>query len=405
MKLGYILHLASSNLRTRKLRTFLTVGGMAIGIGAIVFLVSLGFGLQKLIVGRITNVQALTVLDVSTGASAILKIDDEVLGSFKKIQNVVGVSPSMSQSGQVVKGQSVTDAALFGSESQYLGIEGIVVSFGTVYTDTQKNTAVASTTLAELIGIKNPKDLIDQQVTLRVVVPSTDTTVTQGTKQADESAIQTKDIEVTIAGIFPGDSSLMYLPINFFKDLGFTTFNLAHVKIDDREHLAGARSIIEEQGYQVDSVADTVGQIDRIFVVFQFLMGAFGLVAMLVASLGTFNTLTVSLLERTREVGIMKSLGTTSKDIYFLFLSESLLIGSLGGFCGIILGYGLGQGVNIAINTLASKLGGSQVNIFYLPIGFLALIIGIILLVGLVTGFYPARRASKINVLDALRYE
>ncbi|MFA6474270.1 MAG: FtsX-like permease family protein [Patescibacteria group bacterium] len=419
MKFGYIIYLAASSLRMRKLRSFLTIGGMAIGIGAIVFLVSLGFGLQALIVSRVTNVAAITVLDVSVGASTILKINEESLKKFRALPNVISVSSSISQSGQVVRGESVTDIALYGVQAQYLTIEGVVTNFGTTYTSDDEQSAIVSATAAELLGAKVPQDLLGQKVTMRIVLPDTgpveqerslvntnaSTANTNGNTNTSTSSIKTKDVEVKIVGIVPSDNSLAYMPLKIFTDAGITNFNLARVKLDTRENLAAARTAIEAQGYQVDSVADTVGQIDRIFFIFQIVMFIFGLIAMLIASLGAFNTLTVSLLERTREVGIMKSLGTTSRHIYILFLSEALLIGVLGGISGLIVGTAFGELVNYIINRLAARLGGQAVDLFTIPFIFLLIIAGIIILVGLITGLYPARRAAKINALDALRYE
>lgn len=420
MKFGYIIYLAASSLRMRKLRSFLTIGGMAIGIGAIVFLVSLGFGLQALIVSRVTNVAAITVLDVSVGASTILKINDESLKSFRSLPNVVSVSSSISQSGQAVKGETATDIALYGVQPQFLTIEGVVTSFGSTYTTEDEQSAIVSSTAAELLGAKAPQDLLGQTVTMRIVLPDSGpveqerTLVNANTNAANENAntntstganLKTKDVDVKVVGIIQSDNSLAYMPLKIFTDAGITNFNLARVKMDSRDSLAAARAAIEEQGYQVDSVADTVGQIDRIFLIFQIVMFIFGLIAMLIASLGAFNTLTVSLLERTREVGIMKSLGTTSRHIYVLFLSEALLIGVLGGISGLLVGTGFGELVNFIINRLAARLGGQAVDLFAIPPVFLAIIAGVIILVGLLTGLYPARRAAKINALDALRYE
>jgi ABC-type antimicrobial peptide transport system permease subunit len=422
MKFGYLVYLAISNLRMRKLRSFLTIGGMAIGIGAIVFLVSLGFGLQAIIVNRITNVAAITVLDVSVGTSTILKINEDSLINFRALPNVISVSSSISQSGQVLKGETVTDIALYGVQAQFLTIEGVITSFGTTYTTDDEQSAIVSSTAAELLGAKSAQDLIGQTVTIKIVLPDTGpveqertlvntnasaniNATTINTNTSSSSSLNTKDVEVKVVGIIPSDNSIAYMPLKIFTDAGITNFNLARVKLNTRDNLAAARTAIEAQGYQVDSIADTVGQIDRIFLIFQIVMFIFGLIAILIASLGAFNTLTVSLLERTREIGIMKSLGTTSRHIYVLFLSESLLIGTLGGISGLILGVGLGELVNFIINRLAAKLGGQAVDLFAIPLAFLFIIAGVIILVGLFTGIYPARRAAKINALDALRYE
>jgi len=206
--------------------------------------------------------------------------------------------------------------------------------------------------------------------------------------------------------VLSDDITLAYMPLSILQKMQpKKDYNLARVKVVDSEHLTAVRKTIEARGFQVDSIADTVGQIDQIFLIFQIIMAGFGLVAMFVASLGAFNTLTVSLLERTREVGILKALGTTSRDIFGLFLTEAFLIGALGGASGLIFGYGFGEAVNFAINVLARRFGGQPVDVFYTPLYMVGLVMGIILLVSFGTGFYPARRASKLNPLDALRYE
>jgi putative ABC transport system permease protein len=378
---------------------------MSIGIGAIVFLVSLGFGLQNIIVSQVTDVNAITVLDVTTGASTLLAIDDQILTSFRSMEHVVGVSPTVSQSGQIIRGESVTDAGLYGIDPQYISLEGVTPIFGEAFGVGDTESIVISNTTAQLLGVTNSGDLVGEQVNVRILVPVQQTEPTQGEVAAQEVEFENKDFPVTISGIVSDDLSIAYAPLAIFQDNGISKINLARVKVDARENLSAVRVAIEAQGFQVDSVADTVGQIDQIFVVFQFVMAGFGLIAMFVASLGAFNTLTVSLLERTREVGVMKSLGTTSRDVYTLFMAESILIAFLGGGLGLAIGVGGGQLVNLLINNLARRLGGQEVDLFAIPLSFLLMIIGVILVVGFITGLYPARRAAKINPLDALRYE
>ncbi len=410
MRLSYITKLATMNLRRRKLRSFLTIGGMAIGIAAIVFLVSLGFGLQRLIVSQVTNLEALSILDVSTGTSALLKIDDDVISSFKSIPNVIEVSPSFSVSAQVSREASVTDIALYGINPAYVDIENLKPSVGAVFHDAEKAETVISSTAAELLNVKSLQDAVGQAVTYRISIevpvepdPNTAPTSIQG---PPKTKTETVDIQATITGIIEDELTVGYLPIKVLRNAKLDKdYNLARVKVTEREALTDVRKEIEGLGYQVDSIADTVGQIDQIFLIFEIVMAGFGLIAMLVASLGAFNTLTVSLLERTREVGIMKALGTTSKDVYRLFISESFLIGLIGGGSGLLLGYGLGEMLNFIINYLAKRYGGQPVDIFYTPLLLVVLVMGIITIVSFITGVYPARRASKLNPLNALRYE
>jgi ABC-type antimicrobial peptide transport system permease subunit len=118
-----------------------------------------------------------------------------------------------------------------------------------------------------------------------------------------------------------------------------------------------------------------------------------------------FNTLTVSLLERIREVGLLKALGMSRADIRKLFLSEAMIIGIGGGLMGLILGLLVGYILNYSINALAIASGASPVDFFYMPWYFAVGMAIFSIIIGLLTGIYPAQRAVKINALDALRYE
>lgn len=398
MRLSYIVFLATNSLRKRKLRSFLTIGGMGIGISAIVFLVSLGFGLQKLLKERVTNIEALTILEVSTGESTLLKIDKRAIDGFKSIPNVIDVSPSINISGQALYKNAGTDIAVFGINPAYVGIEGIrLVDSGRTLNEGAKDEALLTTTALELLGINNNQDVLGQTIRLKVFV----------TDPESETGEQiSEDVSVKVVGVIEdAELSVAYVPLALIEPFGIKQYNTAKVKVTERSKLDDARVRIENQGYQVDSLADTVGQIDQIFIVFQVIMGGFGLIAMFVASLGAFNTLTVSLLERTREVGIMKALGSTRKDIYRLFLTESWLIAVTGGLLGVSTGWASGALANLGLNYLARRFGGEPVNVFYTPWLFIGGMIALALLIGFLTGVYPAKRASSLNPLDALRYE
>ncbi len=398
MKLAYILFLSTSNLKNRKLRSFLTIGGMIIGISAIVFLVSLGFGLQRLIKDRVTNIDALTILEVTTGESLLLKIDEKAMDSFKAIPNVVDVSPSINLSGQALYNNAGTDIAVFGINPAYAVLEGTrIVNAGRALNEGVDDEALLTTTALELLGVENRQDVLGESIRLKVFVPD---------PESETGEQVSEDVSVKVVGVIEDEElSIAYIPLDILTPFGVKEFDMAKVKVTERTKLTDARVLIETQGYRVDSLADTVGQIDQIFVVFQVVMAGFGLIAMFVASLGAFNTLTVSLLERTREVGIMKALGSTRRDIYRLFLAESWVISVTGGMAGIAVGWGSGALANLGLNYLANRFGGEPVDVFYTPWLFIILMLAIALAIGFITGVYPANRASKLNPLDALRYE
>jgi ABC-type antimicrobial peptide transport system permease subunit len=159
------------------------------------------------------------------------------------------------------------------------------------------------------------------------------------------------------------------------------------------------------RGFQTQSLSETIEQANKIFRVIQIVLGLFGTIALVVSAIGMFNTMTVTLLERTNEIGIMRALGSSTGDLISLFLFEAALIGLLGGFVGIGFGIGAGKICNMIINTLAVRFGGAETELFYYPYLFLIGIIVIATIIGVGSGILPARKAATMDPLEALRYK
>jgi ABC-type antimicrobial peptide transport system permease subunit len=215
--------------------------------------------------------------------------------------------------------------------------------------------------------------------------------------------VLSKPVNYRVVGIVKEDKQLLvFSPLADLESVGVSRYSMAKVVATSEDNLAPLRGKIEAMGFSTQSIVDTLTQVRRLFGIMRFLLGAFGMIAFVVAIFGMFNTLTVSLLERTREVGVMKTLGTTDYDVLRLFLAESLIIGLVGGVLGIGLGKWLGEAINfISIFFRADK----TISLFKTPFSFVLLILFLSLLVSFFTGLYPARRAKTINPLDALRYE
>ncbi len=162
---------------------------------------------------------------------------------------------------------------------------------------------------------------------------------------------------------------------------------------------------MEGLGFSTTSASDTVAQIDSLFQTVRFMLLALGIVALSVAAMGMFNTLTVSLLERTHEVGLMKTMGMKSNEIENLFLVESVVMGMMGGIAGLIVGFAGGKLAGLVLTLLALRSGIGVVDIAYIPPDLIFYIVLLSLFVGFVTGIYPAQRAKYISALNALHYE
>ena len=162
---------------------------------------------------------------------------------------------------------------------------------------------------------------------------------------------------------------------------------------------------IIELGFTVTALSKTVDQANKIFSGVQGVLAAFGGIALIVSAIGMFNTMTVTLLERTNEIGVMRTIGASPTDIRVLFLSESMVVGTLGGLVGIGIGVSVGIVLNLLVNILATQFGGVSITLFRYPLWFLLFISGFSGVVGFMTGVFPARKASKLNPLDAIRYK
>jgi putative ABC transport system permease protein len=182
-------------------------------------------------------------------------------------------------------------------------------------------------------------------------------------------------------------------------------YSKAKVKITSDQVMESVRTAIIDQGFMVSALSDLIEQANQVFKIIQIILASFGIVALIVSAIGMFNTMTIALLERTQEIGVMKALGATGVDIWNMFLAESVIIGFFGGLGGIIIGMLTGEIFNHGVNFLAGALGGDKIDIFYTPYWFIILIISFSTFVGFLTGFYPAQRAAKISPLVALRYK
>jgi ABC-type antimicrobial peptide transport system permease subunit len=258
---------------------------------------------------------------------------------------------------------------------------------------------VVNRALLELIGVPEAEAL-GLEFELRMVVLGE-------LLDVGENTVESVPTTYTIVGITPeSETPIAYVPFIDLRSLGVNRYSQIRVVTNSPDTLESVRATIESLGYATTSVADTVTQIDRLFASLRLLLSVLGMVALSVAALGMFNTLTVSLLERTHEVGLLKALGMSSDEVRELFLTESMIMGFFGGVLGLLIGIFSGKMLGVLLTSVSLSRGGAgAITISQTPISFILVILTISLLIGILTGWYPARRATKISALDALRYE
>lgn len=391
------LSLSTRMFKTRPLRTLLTILGVGVGIGTVLFLVSLGYGLQDAVLSRITSADALLALDINPGTSELIQLNNDSLQKISQIEHVDEVSPVITASAQVSIGELTGDGVMYAVNPSYFRLSGIRPEKGEMFVN--EKDLLISTAAAELLNIDLETGL-GKEINVTYFVPKVNE---QGVEEI--TSIEQED-PYKIVGIIKNDAeSIIYVPISNVSNSGITNYLETKVKVSDSVYLVDVRNKIMEMGFFVSALADTIDQAKKIFSIVQIVLGLFGLVALIVSAIGMFNTMTVMLLERTNEIGIMRSIGVSKRDIKKLFLFESMAMGFLGGVGGIILGYLGGEIANLAMNILAKNFGGESINLFSRPLWFLGVILIGSAFIGFLTGVFPARRAGKLNPLDALKYK
>lgn len=396
----YTIKLSIRAFKTRTMRTVLTILGIGVGIGAIVVLVGLGYGLQNTLLERITTSEALLSLNVFPGEEELLQLNESTvraIGNFPNVEYIAGVKSFASQ---VQYKEIQSDTLVNIAPTKYFNMAAITTKWGEIYKDDSAREVVVSEAFLRLFDITDPESAIEKNVSFFLFVPS----------QAEEY-FEVIDIieleEYKIVGVIEDNvTNYVFLPPDTLPHgFAISEYDNIRIKVTSDEALIDVKTSIIGLGFIVSSLSDTIEQANKIFAAIKIILAIFGVVALVVASIGMFNTMTVTLLERTHEIGVMKSIGASQKDIKRLFLTESTIMGFLGGISGIGIGYLLAFVLNFGFNTLARMLGGEAVDLFYFPMWFIVTIAIFSIVVGILTGLWPAERAARINALSALRYK
>lgn len=445
MKLLDLVRLIFGNLSRRKARVALTAIGVVIGTAAVVILVSLAIGLQRNAneqlygIGDLTQIQVMPayegmeggmVVQVggpgggkdSSGPQPARLLTNSALEELRVIPGVEFVIPrEYLMSGVLVKYQKMeAGVGIIGVETKDLASLGLEAVEGG--TELGRGTVVIGAMVPSNFYDPRqrpgqepppPPQLYGQQI--QIVVMKWD-------EQGNELR---KNFSLRVTGVLKetlGESDwTIYFPLEQVKILNEWAmgrrinynkegYSQVVVKVQDVEKVLDISDQITQMGFQAFTPQSFVQGINNFYVILQFIFGGVGAIALLVAAIGIANTMAMSILERTREIGLMKAVGATNRDVLGIFLGEAAGIGFIGGLGGVIIGWLAGQGINvIAIVYLAnqaSQQGGPPPSVavytpFWLPL--FALIFSTI--IGMISGLYPALRAATMIPVVALKYE
>jgi len=388
------LYLAWKNITHKRLRSILTILGVAIGIGAVYFLLSFGFGLRNLVTEQVVGSQSIKAIDVSTVNSKIIQLNQENYKKMQGFNKVAKYGALLSAPGSIKINQSgETSVVVYAVDKGYVELSNHSIVAGAYSKPDDVDTAYINTATTKAAGIKDPKSVIGQKMNL--VVPL---------QNASQPYLE-KDF--TIVGVIEsGSGSEVYTSYNIFSGLEVNNYSQIKLVAQDRADVANLRKQVESMGFQTVSAIDTVDQIDKVFQIFNIVLGAFGAIGMVIAILGMFNTLTISLIERTKETGLMMALGSRKRDVSRLFIIEALMLSISGAIIGIISAITAELITNGVLNSYAHSRGVSEsFNLFANPWWLQIAMIVFMLIIGLLVAILPAKRAERINPIDALRQE
>lgn len=409
MKMSSVLLIGYRNIAINRTRSFLTIGGVSVGIGIITFLISIGFGVQAMVIREVTKNNPTDIIDVSNeNLENFVVLDDETIGKIKKIPEVKNVEINANVGGKFINGEAQTDAILYGVSDGYLTLANIDLENISKEEFVSSGGIAVTPRLAALLGYEKAQDALGREVEYYAVV--TKEIIGTEEKQAEDGSETQQGKKVKIVGIIndqsKADAIYAYTMFSTLRSgYGVNAGQRGKIAIANVEKIDLVRSQVEQLGFVTESVIDTVNDINSFFTIVRVVLVIFGTIIMSISAMGMLNTLSVSLLQRTKEVGILKALGAKRTDIFKMFIFEAILISFSGGAIGLAGGYGVAKGLNALVNFIAGKYGISATDFVYVPNTFVMAIVTFIVVLGISTGVFPARRASKIHALEALRYE
>jgi putative ABC transport system permease protein len=432
MSIFDLIALVVENLARRKGRVALTAVGVIIGTAAVVLLVSLGSGLQQNAASQLGGIGDLTKINVSpnftefdpvTGQPIIdAPLNETAVEAFRGMAGVTAVIPQDYLQGwaQMTVDRLEGGGQLLGAGTTDLSELGLRADQGT--TELLPGTVVVGFQMPNNFWDPRarpsqepppPPDLLNKQITFTMIKYSEDGTEIRKTVRARVAGVLAEARDEADYSIYMPLKEVEAMNVWFTGqrlDRNKMGYNTVIVRAADLDQVLDIADQITALGFQAWTPQSFVQGINGFYVVLQVVFGGVGAIALLVAAIGIANTVAMAILERTREIGLMKAVGATNRHVLSVFLGESAGIGFLGGLGGVAVGWGLGQVVNVfAIAYLAgqaAETGGPPPTVAvatptWLPL--FALIFATV--IGLLSGLYPALRAATLSPIAALKYE
>jgi putative ABC transport system permease protein len=461
MKTRDLTELAGRNLREALLRNSLTTLGIAVGVASLVAMLSLGVGLQQLASKRLSRSGLFDAVFVSSrmnqrgfgrptrpdpaNASPAKPLDAEAREKIAGLANVVEVYPEIRFPTEIQfegKPFSTTVAGIPASAKSDGAFDGMKGAF---FSGPNVDEAVLQIEFARDLSTQ-PDSLIGKDLTLRYAErqplpaePSAGKSkagadgTTPRSAESDLSpgfSIVPREKTFRIVGVVETEPATgfggfgrgrLLIPLQVAETLRITqandlreilrgtsskgNYDSLTVRVKGPSQVKSVEDAIQAMGFTTFSLLDATKSLRQVFAVFDLLLGIFGSLALAVASLGIINTLVMAILERRREIGILKALGAADRDIRRLFFAEAGVMGLVGGILGVALGWLIGSALTFGTNVYLRRQELPPIDLSSIPWWMVAGAVGFSVAVSLAAGIYPASRAAKLNPVEALRYE
>ncbi|HWY08734.1 MAG TPA: FtsX-like permease family protein [Candidatus Acidoferrales bacterium] len=453
MKPRDLTDLALRNLRESLLRNALTTLGVAVGVASLVAMLSLGVGLQQLAAKRLSQSGLFdTILVTPKNAFRGMGrpqrepesdkppriLDDDVRKEMERLPNVIEVYPQVRFFTEVRFNNKPFATVVAGMPDSSRNSGSFDGMQGNFFSSTTAKEAILQIEFAKDLSDK-PSSLIGQELVLRYAerqsLPSAAANTDPSANSPDTSgggfSVVPKELRLKIVGIVETEpaagyggygnarllmplataSTLRAAQVNDLRDIvpdsnaGKTTYASLSVRAKSPSQVEALETSIKKMGLNAFSLLDASKSLRTFFTVFDSLLGIFGCLALAVATLGIVNTLVMAILERRREIGVLKALGAADSDVQQLFFVEAGVMGFFGGVFGVLFGWLLGRAVTFGTNVYLQRQNLNPIELSSVPLWLVFSALAFAILVSLAAGLYPASRAAKLNPVDALRYE
>jgi putative ABC transport system permease protein len=467
MKFYDVTDLAVRNLRESIFRNSLTTIGISVGVASLVAMLSLGIGLQQLASRRLQKSGLFDTVVVTSRrdirnfreqredgpAPAESPALDE--SARQKIAQLPGVGEAYPDIRFVTELRfdgkphlTMVAGIPFSARNNNDAFDGIQGRFFS--SDAASEVILQKAFAEELQGIRPrpgsdntsiaelAKALLGKELTMRyserTPPPSNPSSVTpSGPEPGGESrgtaySVISREQALKIVGVTDLDPDSMrgtararvFLPLKLAQDLhvmqtgardvslspgGAPTYNSLSVRVRNPNQVPGVEDAIKKMGFGAFSLVDATRSMRQFFAVLDGFLAIFGSLALAVASIGIVNTLVMAILERRREIGIMKAIGASDADVRRLFFAEAGAMGLVGGTAGVTLGWVIGRLINFGTNVYLERQHFPPAQIWSVPLWLVLGAIAFSVVVSLVSGLYPASRAARLDPVQALRYE